>query len=123
MMEQLSEIVSLVGGIVTSVALPLLGVFMYYDSKKRTEAAKAKQAEAQARAAEEANITSYAEEWKALYEQRDKRVDELNAKIDALYLEKEVSASYARLTEDAFGKLLEGNPEWDAGTAMLPTGY
>lgn len=88
-MEQLSEIVSLVGGIVTSVALPLLGVFMYYDSKKRTEAAKAKQAEAQARAAEEANITSYAEEWKALYEQRDKRVDELNAKIDALYLEKE----------------------------------
>ena len=89
MMEQLSEIVSLVGGIVTSVALPLLGVFMYYDSKKRTEAAKAKQAEAQARAAEEANITSYAEEWKALYEQRDKRVDELNAKIDALYLEKE----------------------------------
>ena len=33
--------------------------------------------------------------------------------------EKEVSASYARLTEEAFGKLLEGNPEWDAGTAML----
>lgn len=33
--------------------------------------------------------------------------------------EKEVAASYARLTEDAFGKLLEGNPDWDAGTVML----
>ena len=33
--------------------------------------------------------------------------------------EKEVEASYARLTEDAFGKLLEGNPDWEAGTVML----
>ncbi len=33
--------------------------------------------------------------------------------------EKDVVASYARLAEDAFGKLLEGNPEWDAGTVMV----
>ena len=89
MLEHLSELISMVGGIVTSIALPLLGVFLFYESKKRTEAAKAKQAEAEAKRTEEDNITSYAEEWKALYEQRDKRVDELNGKIDLLYQEKE----------------------------------
>lgn len=85
-MEQLGEIISMIGGGVSSIALPLLTVLLFYDSRKRNEAAKAKQAEAEARAAEEANITSYAEEWKTLYEQRDKRVDELNAKIDSLYV-------------------------------------
>lgn len=84
-MNEFQTVVTIISSLVSSVALPLLGVFLFYDSKKRNEAAKAKQAEAEARAAEEANITSYAEEWKALYEQRDKRVDELNAKIDSLY--------------------------------------
>lgn len=76
------QIVSIISSLVSSVALPLLGVFLFYDSKKR-------KANAEARKAEMENLTGYAEEWKALYEQRDKRVDELNAKIDQLYKEKE----------------------------------
>ena len=76
------QIVSIISSLVSSVALPLLGVFLFYDSKKR-------KANAEARRAEMENLTGYAEEWKALYEQRDKRVDELNVKIDQLYKEKE----------------------------------
>ena len=79
----------MIGGIVTSVALPLLGVFLFYDSKKRSEAAKAKQAEAaakaaeaQAKQAEEDNITSYAAEWKAIYEKRDAEVEKLKAQAE-----------------------------------------
>lgn len=85
MLDNLSDIVGMLGSAVTGVAVPLIGVLMYHDFKKRTEAAKAKQAEASAKATEIDNINSYAQEWKALYEQRDKRVDELNAKIDSLY--------------------------------------
>jgi len=76
------QIVSIISSLISSVALPLLGVFLFYDSKKR-------KANAEARRAELDNLTLYADEWKALYEQRDKRVDELNAKIDQLYKEKE----------------------------------
>ena len=76
------QIVSIISSLISSVALPLLGVFLFYDSKKR-------KANAEARRAELDNLTVYADEWKALYEQRDKRVDELNAKIDQLYKEKE----------------------------------
>lgn len=88
-METLQDIITLLGGAVTSIAVPLIGIFIYRESKKRTEAAKAKLAEAEARKAELDNIASFAEEWKQLYEQRDKRVDELNAKIDRLYQDKE----------------------------------
>ena len=76
------QIVSIISSLISSVALPVLGVFLFYDSKKR-------KANAEARRAELDNLTVYADEWKALYEQRDKRVDELNAKIDQLYKEKE----------------------------------
>ena len=76
------QIVSIISSLISSVALPLLGVFLFYDSKKR-------KANAEARRAELDNLTLYSDEWKALYEQRDKRVDELNAKIDQLYKEKE----------------------------------
>ena len=96
MIEALSEIISLIGGAVTSIGIPLIGLFMFHDSKKRSEAAKAKLAEAEARKAEQDNVASFAEEWKALYEQRDKRVDELNAKIDQLYLDKETDRQRIR---------------------------
>ena len=76
------QIVSIISSLISSVALPVLGVFLFYDSKKR-------KANAEARRAELDNLTVYADEWKALYEQRDKRVDELNVKIDQLYKEKE----------------------------------
>ena len=96
MIEALSEIISLIGGAVTSIGIPLIGLFMFHDSKKRSEAAKAKLAEAEARKAEQDNVASFAEEWKALYEQRDKRVDELNAKIDQLYQDKETDRQRIR---------------------------
>jgi uncharacterized protein HemX len=81
-MNEFQTVVTIISSLVSSVALPVLGVFLFYDSKKR-------KANAEARRAELDNLTVYADEWKALYEQRDKRVDELNAKIDQLYKEKE----------------------------------
>ena len=95
-MEQLSEIFNLLGGAVTSIVLPLLGVLLFYDSRKRTEAAKAKQEEANAKAAEENNITSYAEEWKKCYEEERESRKELDAKIDRLYEEKETDRQRIR---------------------------
>lgn len=87
--EEILRIINALGSLLTGGGLGVLTFLFFFDSRKRTEAAKAKQAEAEAKKTEEDNITSYAEEWKALYEQRDKRVDELNVKIDLLYQEKE----------------------------------
>ena len=56
-------------------------MFLFYDSKKRKAAAEARKAEAE-------NITNYASEWKELYEKKEGRVAELDAKIDRLYAEK-----------------------------------
>lgn len=81
MMEQISELLSSVGGAVTTILLPIIGVFLFYDSKKRKAAAEARKAEAE-------NITNYASEWKELYEKKEGRVAELDAKIDRLYAEK-----------------------------------
>ena len=92
------QIVSIISSLISSVALPLLGVFLFYDSKKR-------KANAEARRAELDNLTLYADEWKALYEQRDKRVDELNAKIDQLYNEKEDDRQRIRELQEKNTKL------------------
>lgn len=81
MMEQISELLSSVGGAVTTILLPIIGVFLFYDSKKRKAAAEARKAEAE-------NITNYASEWKELYEKKEGKVAELDAKIDRLYAEK-----------------------------------
>ena len=56
---RMNELFNITGGIVTTILLPLFGVFMFYDSKKRKAAAEARKAEAD-------NITSYAAEWKRL---------------------------------------------------------
>lgn len=63
---------------VTPIMTLLLGSFLFYDAKKRKEMAAAKKAEAE-------NITSYANEWKELYEKKEAKVDQLNGKIDELY--------------------------------------
>lgn len=86
MMESLSDIISMIGGIVTSIALPLLGVFIFYDSKKRSEAAKAKQAEAAARKSEEEYLSIRAGEWRKLYDEVSEDNKKLNDKIDSLYV-------------------------------------
>lgn len=80
-MEQISQIVAMIGGIVATILLPLIGAFQFYDSKKRKEAAAAKKAEAE-------NITQYAAEWKELYEKKEAKVHELDTKINQLYVEK-----------------------------------
>lgn len=77
----IAEIAETVSSFVNSIFLPLLGVFLFYDIRKRKE-------EAQARKAEAENITTYAEEWKELYEKKEAKVHEQDAKIDQLYAEK-----------------------------------
>lgn len=81
-MEQFSQVITMVGGIVATILIPLIGAFQFYDSKKRKEAAVAKKAEAD-------NITQYAAEWKKCYEEERAVEDTLNKKIDQLYKEKE----------------------------------
>lgn len=80
-MDQISQIITIIGSSIATIILPLIGVFMFYDSKKRREAAQAEKAEAD-------NISQYAAEWKELYEKKEVKVHELDAKIDQLYLEK-----------------------------------
>lgn len=81
---EIAEILSLVGSLVNTVGIPALGGLLYVDSRRRAEAAKAKQAEAEARAAEEDNITSYAAEWKELFEKEERRVSEFKAEVQRL---------------------------------------
>lgn len=78
MLEHIGDIISMVGSAVSSVVLPILGVMLFYDAKKRKEYAEARKAEAD-------NITQYAAEWKELYEKKEHRVNELEAKIEKLY--------------------------------------
>lgn len=88
-MEQLSGVFTTIGGIVSTILLPLLGVFLFYGQKKRKEEAEAKKAEAAAKKSETDNITAYAAEWKKNYEEEKATVSRLNDKIDQLYVEKE----------------------------------
>lgn len=81
-MEHFSQIITMIGGIVATILIPLIGAFQFYDSKKRKEDAVAKKAEAD-------NITQYAAEWKRCYEEERAVEDVLNKKIDQLYKEKE----------------------------------
>lgn len=76
----MTEIIQTISAIVTGVALPLLGVFLFYDAKKREAAAKASKAEAE-------NITQYAAQWRELYEEKVKHEEDLNEKIDGLYVQ------------------------------------
>ena len=61
---------------------------MFHDARRRKEEATAQKEEAIARKAETDNITSYAAEWKELYEKKEAKVQEQDKKIDQLYAEK-----------------------------------
>lgn len=87
-MEQIGEFFNTFGMAVTSVVLPLLSFWIVKDSKKRKEQAEARKAQEEARKTEADNITSYATEWKELYEKKETKVVELEAKIEKLYDEK-----------------------------------
>lgn len=80
--EQIIKIINALGSLLTGGAVGVFSYLFFFDSKKRTEAAKAKQSEAEARKLEEENITSYAAEWKELYEKKEHKVMELEAKAD-----------------------------------------
>lgn len=97
-MEHFSQIITIIGGIVATILLPLIGAFQFYDSKKRKEAAVAKKAEAE-------NITQYAAEWKKCYEEERVVEDMLNKKIDQLYQEKETDRTRIRELQDENFKL------------------
>lgn len=100
-MEQITHVVTIVGSVVNSVLLPLIGVFIFYDSKQRKEKAEADKAEID-------NINSYAEEWKNLYEKKEHKVTELEAKIDILHDKAEQDRTVIRgLREEVFQLLLE----------------
>ncbi len=97
-MEHFSQIITIIGGIVATILLPIIGAFQFYDSKKRKEAAVAKKAEAE-------NITQYAAEWKKCYEEERVVEDMLNKKIDQLYQEKETDRTRIRELQDENFKL------------------
>lgn len=63
---------------VATALVTILGCFMFHDSKKRTEAAKASQEEAKATA-------QYASGWKDLCERKDSELKAKDEKIDSLY--------------------------------------
>lgn len=95
----------------TAVIIPLLGIFLFYDSKKRKAQAEAVKAEA-------SNITLYAEEWKGLYEKKENKVHELDEKIDALYLEKEQDRQSIRQLREENNELkleLQATSFWKCG--------
>ena len=78
LLTTLSRLSNVIGGFVTAVLIPVAGYWVYREYNKRKAAAEAKKAEAD-------NITQYAAEWKELYEKKERRVGELDAKIDSLY--------------------------------------
>lgn len=80
-MEEIKEIADLISKIVTIIIVPLLGIFLFYNSKKRQQEAAAVKAEAD-------NTSQYAAEWKELYEKKESKVVELEKTINRLYSEK-----------------------------------
>lgn len=87
-MEFLNEIVNTLSSILSSIFLPLIGALMFYDARRRKEEATAHKEEAVAQKADTDNITSYAAEWKELYEKKEAKIQEQDNKIDQLYAEK-----------------------------------
>lgn len=100
-MNEFQIVVTIISSLVSSVALPLLGVFLFYDSKKRKANAEAKRAEAETESLRAA-------EWRKLYEELKEECQRLNAKIDQLYQEKETDRQRIReLQEKATALALE----------------
>lgn len=83
------EIIQIIGSIVATIFLPLLGGLQFYNARKRKIKAEASKSEAD-------SVSLYAKEWKELYEKKEKRVGELDAKIDSLYAYIEEQRTYTR---------------------------
>ena len=87
-MEELKEIVDLISKIVTIIIVPLLGIFLFYSSKKRKETAAAVKAEAD-------NTSQYAAEWKELYEKKEAKVIELEGRSEERRVGKECRSRWS----------------------------
>lgn len=111
-LKVLSELLTIVGGIVTTIILPLLGVLLFRDAKKRKAYAEARQAEADARKADAESITSYAMEWKKNYEEEKATNLRLDQKVDQLYEEKNEDRQQIR-------ELMEKNTQLALKNQML----
>ena len=111
-LKVLSELFSIIGGIVTTIILPLFGILFLREAKKRKAYAEARQAEADARKADADSISSYAAEWKKNYEEEKATVLRLDDKIDKLYAEKEEDRKHIR-------ELMEKNTELALKCQML----
>lgn len=111
-LKVLSELFSIIGGIVTTIILPLFGILFLREAKKRKAYAEARQAEADARKADADSISSYAAEWKKNYEEEKATVSRLDEKIDKLYAEKEEDRKHIR-------ELMEKNTELALKCQML----
>lgn len=111
-LKVLSELFSIIGGIVTTIILPLFGILFLREAKKRKAYAEARQAEADARKADADSISSYAAEWKKNYEEEKATVFRLDEKIDKLYAEKEEDRKHIR-------ELMEKNTELALKCQML----
>lgn len=68
------DLIQSIGSLLTGGGIALLTLVLFFDSRRRTEKANALKAEAEAEARKEDNITSYAVEWKHLYEKKEERV-------------------------------------------------
>ena len=75
-MEDFSAVIQLIAAAISTVLLPLLLI----RSKRRQSNAEAERSEAE-------NITRYAAEWEKLYQEKEEKCNELNTKIDNLYLQ------------------------------------
>lgn len=111
-LKELSELFSIIGGIVTTIILPLFGILFLREAKKRKAYAEARQAEADARKADADSISSYAAQWKMNYEEEKATVLRLDEKIDKLYAEKEEDRKHLR-------ELMEKNTELALKCQML----
>lgn len=84
-MEHLSEILT----IVNTALLPILGFFLFYNSRRREARAKAEREEIH-------NVSSISDEWQELYKRAGEKLEAKDAKIDRLYEEKETDRQWYR---------------------------
>lgn len=99
------EIITILKDYLNILVLPILGIFLFYSSKKRAEAAKAAKEESAAQAADAAVRSGYAGEWKELYERKEIKVEQLEGRLDTLENKLEEKRSEIRdLKEQIFKK-------------------
>ncbi|WP_295990474.1 hypothetical protein [uncultured Alistipes sp.] len=95
------EIFDRILGLVQALCVPVLVALLFYSTRKRKEVAEAEIKELEADAKQVENISGFASEWRELYEKAEQKLEQKDAKIDRLYLEKEKDRQRMRqLTEE-----------------------